>query len=77
MRTTSGEPRTAAEWMARLRAAASGREDRRAYERWLRASPENRAAAAAVVHVWRWIGVLERDPLVQRVLERHRGPLGR
>ncbi|MEM9593092.1 MAG: DUF4880 domain-containing protein [Acidobacteriota bacterium] len=66
---SSGEPRTAAEWMARLRAERVSEEDRGAYGRWLERSPENRVAAAAMERIWRWIGALEDDPIVRVVLD--------
>ncbi|MEM6793882.1 MAG: DUF4880 domain-containing protein [Acidobacteriota bacterium] len=65
---SSGEFKTAAKWMARLRAEQVSQEDRGAYREWLERSPENRAAAAALERIWRWIVRLEGDPLVRAVL---------
>lgn len=65
---SSAEHKTAAEWMARLRGERATQEDRDAYERWLEAHPENRAAATSLDQVWRSVGVLEDDPMVQAIL---------
>lgn len=62
-----GEPKTAAEWMARLR----GTDDpqvHEAYARWQEAQPENRASAEELDQIWEAVGVLGDDPLVQDIL---------
>ena len=66
---SSSEPGTAAEWMARLRSERATQEDRDAYERWLEASPENRASATSLDQIWQSVGVLEDDPMIQAVLQ--------
>ncbi|MEM9593093.1 MAG: FecR domain-containing protein [Acidobacteriota bacterium] len=62
------QPRSAADWAARLRSDQVTAEDRAAYERWLHADPENRASARDLEQVWSSMDLLEDDPLVQAVL---------
>ena len=63
----SANPKTAAEWTARLRGSDDPQEHA-AYERWLEADPKNRDSAAVIDQIWQSVGALEDDPLVQDIL---------
>ena len=77
----SGQPRDraaeVADWFARRRAGALPREDEAAFQAWLEADPDNRAAFEAAGELWNGLDGLRSDPRLMRLREEARGAVGR
>jgi len=76
----TGQPRDraaeVAEWFARRRAAALPPEDEVAFQAWLDADPDNRAAFEAADALWSDLEGLRSDPRLMRLREEAKGVVG-